>query len=63
MWLLTGDFVSVLLRARQHLVQAAQGIADVIMPPTCLYCRKMLAVHDALAALAGGRQVHPSAGV
>nr|PZN87791.1 MAG: ComF family protein [Pseudomonadota bacterium] len=40
--------MSFLLRARQHLAQAAQGIADIIVPPTCLNCRKMLAVHDAL---------------
>lgn len=42
--------MSVLLRARHHIVQAAYGLADLIVPPTCISCRKPLAVHDALCA-------------
>ncbi len=42
--------MNALLRLRQHLMHAAYGIADVVVPPTCLYCRKLLAVHDALCA-------------
>ena len=39
-----------MLSFRQRLTQAALGIADLVVPPTCLYCRKLLAVHDALCA-------------
>ncbi len=31
-------------------MQAAHGIADLVVPPICLQCRKPLAVHDALCA-------------
>lgn len=35
----------------QHYVKsAAAALADLVVPPTCLYCRKPLAVHDALCA-------------
>lgn len=43
-------FMSTLLSLRQHLAQAAHGLADIVVPPTCLYCREPLAVHDALCA-------------
>lgn len=35
---------------RRCLVHAAHGLADMVVPPTCIYCRKPLAVHDALCA-------------
>lgn len=40
--------MSALLRARRYLAQAVHGLADLIVPPTCIYCRKPLTVHDAL---------------
>lgn len=42
--------MTILLSVRQRLAQAALGLADLVVPPTCLYCRKPLAVHDALCA-------------
>lgn len=45
-----GDHMSALLRARHYLMQAAYGLADLVVPPTCIYCRKPLTVHDALCA-------------
>lgn len=42
--------MSTLLRARHDLAQAAHWLADLIVPPTCIYCRKPLSVHDALCA-------------
>ena len=31
-----------------YLTQAAQGVADLVAPPACLYCRKPMAAHDCL---------------
>ncbi|MCL4768478.1 MAG: ComF family protein [Hyphomicrobiaceae bacterium] len=34
----------------QRLARAAHRAADLVVPPACIYCRKPLAVHDALCA-------------
>jgi ComF family protein len=36
--------------AEQAVARAARWIADLVVPPLCLACRKPLAVHDALCA-------------
>lgn len=42
--------MSILHRIHFHSQRAASALADLVVPPTCLYCRKPLAVHDALCA-------------
>ncbi|HEX7073372.1 MAG TPA: ComF family protein [Hyphomicrobiaceae bacterium] len=42
--------MTILERIRHHSKRAANAFADIVVPPTCLYCRRMLAVHDALCA-------------
>jgi len=42
--------MSLLHSIRHHAKSAAATLADLVVPPTCLYCRKPLAVHDALCA-------------
>ena len=42
--------MSIVCSIRDHAKSAAATLADLVVPPTCLYCRKPLAVHDALCA-------------